>query len=82
MRKQEKVQVKVFLIPGELRLLRLAAANRCISASAFLKQSGLVAAAKEMEDFSPPRLEVNSSPPQQPHRSARSRKNHKSREDR
>lgn len=57
-----KVPVKVFLIPSELRLLRLAAANRCITASAFLKEAGIQAAASEMRAFTPPTLEASPSP--------------------
>jgi hypothetical protein len=56
-----KVPVKVFLVPSELRLLRLAAASRNVTPTAFLKQAGLVAAAKEMEGFTPPRLESSPS---------------------
>ena len=59
MPKQEKVQVKVFFIPNELRMLRLGAANCNLSASAFLKRAGLTAAAKEMQDFTPPILPAN-----------------------
>jgi hypothetical protein len=57
-----KVPVKVFLVPSELRLLRLAAASRNLTPTAFLKKVGLVAAAKEMEDFSPPTLAASPSP--------------------
>ncbi len=58
---KEKFQIKLFFAPHELRVLRLAAASRNITPTVFLKQVGLLAAAKEMEDFSPPTLEA--SPP-------------------
>jgi len=51
--KDDKRQVTVFFSPAELRMLRMAAANKNLSASAFLKQCGLVAAVDEMKGFSP-----------------------------
>jgi hypothetical protein len=59
---KEKFQVKLFFVPHELRLLRLAAANRNITPTAFLKQVGLVAAAEEMRTFTPPSLATLPSP--------------------
>ena len=57
-----KVPVKVFLVPSELRLLRLAAASRNVTPTAFLKEVGIQAAASEMRAFSPPTLEASPSP--------------------
>lgn len=62
MKSKETKPIKVFLGLAETRIVRLAAANRCITASAFLKEVGLVAAAQEMADFSPPKLEASPSP--------------------
>lgn len=56
MAQQKKIQVKVLFVEDQLRLLRLAAANQNITAATFLKQYGVVAATKEMREFSPPPL--------------------------
>ncbi len=57
MKNKETKAIKVFLDLAETRIVRLAAANRCITASAFIKEAGIQAAASEMRAFTPPTLE-------------------------
>ena len=59
---KDKFQIKLFFAPHELRVLRLAAASRNITPTTFLKEVGLLAAAKELEGFTPPTLETSPSP--------------------
>ena len=56
MAKEEKVQIKVFFTLAQMRVLRLAAASCNVTPTAYLRQSGLAAAAEEMRHFKAPCL--------------------------
>ena len=56
---KEKFQVKLFFAAHQMRVVRLAAASRNITPTAFLAEAGLTAAAEEMRAFTPPTLEAS-----------------------
>jgi hypothetical protein len=51
-----RAPTKVYFSAEELRLVKLAAVSRDITASEFARQATLAAATEEMRDFVPPKL--------------------------
>ena len=53
-----RTPTKVYFSPEELRLVKLAAVSRGVTASELARQATLAAATEEMKDFVPPTLEA------------------------
>lgn len=54
----DRTQTKVFFTEQELRLVKLAAVSRGLTASEFARQAALKEATQEMANFVPPTVDV------------------------